>query len=76
MDQDTLLKVIKRAAANQVPTLDRSDKQLTELHALRQILDEVEPDWSHHACGGLRKILTPEGHYLWLCDHHAQKYAY
>ena len=41
------------------------------LRALRQLLDEKDPQqhW-----GGLKKILTPEGHYLWLCDHHAKQY--
>jgi len=41
------------------------------LRALRQLLDEFDPQqhW-----GGLRKVLTPEGHYLWLCEHHAQEY--
>ena len=42
------------------------------LRALRQLLDEKDPD---HHWGGLRKILTPEGHYLWLCEYHAQEYA-
>ena len=42
------------------------------LRALRQLLDEKDPDqhW-----GGLKKVLTPEGHYLWLCEYHAQEYA-
>ena len=33
------------------------------LRALRQLLDEVDPaqEW-----GGLKKVLTPEGPYLWL----------
>jgi len=44
------------------------------LHALRGILDKVEPGWSAQSCAGLRKVLTPEGHYLWLCDLHAKKY--
>ncbi|MEK7328842.1 MAG: hypothetical protein AAB217_26660, partial [Chloroflexota bacterium] len=41
------------------------------LRALRGLLDEKDKsqEW-----GGLRKVLTPEGHYLWLCDHHAQEY--
>ncbi|MCP4541138.1 MAG: GTPase [Chloroflexi bacterium] len=41
------------------------------LRALRQFLDEKDPEqhW-----GGLKKILTPEGHYLWLCEHHEREY--
>ena len=41
------------------------------LRALRQLLDEKDPDKNW---GGLRKVLTPEGHYLWLCEHHAKQY--
>ncbi len=41
------------------------------LRALRKWLDEVDP---HQHWGGLKKILTPEGHYLWLCDYHAAEY--
>jgi len=37
----------------------------------RQLLDEVD---EHHEWGGLKKVLTPEGHYLWLCEEHAEKY--
>jgi len=43
-----------------------------QLRALRILLDEVD---KAHEWGGLRKVLTPEGHYLWLCEHHAQEYA-
>jgi hypothetical protein len=41
------------------------------LRAIRQLLDEVDPaqKW-----GNLRRIFTPEGHYLWLCEHHAREY--
>jgi len=41
------------------------------LRALRELLDKEDP--KHH-WGGLKKILTPEGHYLWLCDEHAGEY--
>ncbi|MGF1933939.1 MAG: COR domain-containing protein [Nostoc sp. ChiQUE02] len=41
------------------------------LRALRQLLQEKDPQqhW-----GGLKNVLTPEGHYLWLCEHHAAEY--
>ena len=42
-----------------------------ELRMFRQLLDEVD---EHHEWGGLKKVLTPEGHYLWLCEEHAEKY--
>lgn len=41
------------------------------LRALRKLLDEQ--DAAQH-WGGLKKVLTPEGHYLWLCEHHAEEY--
>ncbi|WP_375480544.1 hypothetical protein [uncultured Nostoc sp.] len=39
---------------------------------MRQLLDEKAPQqhW-----GGLKNVLTPEGHYLWLCEHHAAEYS-
>jgi hypothetical protein len=42
------------------------------LRAIRRLLDELDPPqhW-----GGLTRVLTPEGHYLWLCEHHAETYA-
>ncbi|MCH8121111.1 MAG: hypothetical protein IIC00_15480 [Planctomycetes bacterium] len=42
-----------------------------ELRMFRQLLDEVD---EHHEWGDLKKVLTPEGHYLWLCEEHAEKY--
>ena len=42
-----------------------------ELRALRKLLDEVDPQ---HHWGGLKKVLTPEGHWLWLCEEHAREY--
>jgi len=42
-----------------------------ELRAVRVLLDEVD---ARHEWGGLKKVLTPEGHYLWLCGEHAKEY--
>jgi hypothetical protein len=42
-----------------------------ELRALRKLLDEVDPE---QEWGGLKKVLTPEGHYFWLCEEHAKEY--
>jgi internalin A len=41
------------------------------LRSLRHLLEEKDPQrhW-----GGLKKVLTPEGHYLWLCEHHTREY--
>ena len=41
------------------------------LRGLRRLLDELDP--SQH-WGALKKVLTPEGHYLWLCAEHAKAY--
>jgi internalin A len=41
------------------------------LRALRHLLEEQDPQ---QQWGGLKKVLTPEGHYLWLCEHHAREY--
>jgi internalin A len=43
------------------------------LRALRKLLDDKDPkqEW-----GGLTKVLTPEGHYLWLCEYHAAEYLH
>ncbi len=41
------------------------------LRALRKLLDELDP---YQNWGGLKKVLTPEGHYLWLCEEHAREY--
>jgi len=50
----------------------RQRVQGATLRALRLQLDEKDPmqHW-----GGLRRILTPEGHYLWLCQHHSLEFA-
>jgi hypothetical protein len=50
---------------------DSEQLQGAALRALRHFLEEQDPQqhW-----GGLKKVLTPEGHYLWLCEHHAQEY--
>jgi GTPase SAR1 family protein len=52
--------------------LDQNRRDVSSMQPLRQLLDRKDPkqDW-----GGLRKVLTPEGHYLWLCEYHARVYA-
>ena len=51
---------------------DQNRADMAALRALRQLLDRKDPqqDW-----GGLRKVQTPEGHYLWLCEYHAREYS-
>ena len=41
------------------------------LRALHSYLDTVDP---HKIWGGLRRMFTPDGHILWLCDKHSQQY--
>ena len=42
-----------------------------ELRALRSLLDKQDPERNW---GGLSKVRTPEGHYLWLCPYHREEY--
>jgi GTPase SAR1 family protein len=42
------------------------------LRGLRTLLEELDPK---ERWGDLRKVLTPEGHWLWLCKHHAAEYS-
>lgn len=41
------------------------------LRALRQLLEQKD---ASRQWGNLKQILTPEGDYLWLCDHHARSF--
>lgn len=41
------------------------------LRAMRRLLQALDPD---RKWGDLRKVLTPEGHWLWLCEEHARAY--
>lgn len=42
-----------------------------ELRGLRRLLKQFDPE---EKWGGLKKLITPEGHCLWLCRYHAAKY--
>jgi len=64
---DLLQNAGKGTPGNYVP----ERLQGAALRVLRQLLDEKDP---HQHWGGLQKVLTPEGHYLWLCEHHAREY--
>lgn len=62
--------------------LEASDKTRAEggasLRSLRQLLITLEPDQhkTPNVWGGLTKTITPEGHWLWLCDEHRQSYVW
>jgi len=47
------------------------------LRSLRRLLISLEPDQhkTPNIWGGLTKTITPEGHWLWLCDEHRQPYV-
>jgi hypothetical protein len=51
---------------------DQSRAQRAALRALRVFLDELD---TRQHWGDLQKVLTPEGHYLWLCEHHVSVYV-
>ena len=42
-----------------------------ELRALKSLLSKKDPEEDY---GGLDKVVTPEGHHLWLCEYHANEY--
>ena len=54
-------------AADSVVEQDRA-----ALRTLRKLLDDLDPE---HRWGGLSKILTPEGHFLWLCPSHQEEFG-
>jgi len=41
------------------------------LRALKLLLEEKD---KQQTWGGLKRILTKEGHHLWLCPHHLAEY--
>jgi hypothetical protein len=67
------LKGIELDYAEPVLSSDRRVEAIdgAALRALRQLLDQKDPSkqW-----GNLKHILTPEGDYLWLCEHHAKTF--
>ena len=67
-----LTDVAERRLSDAIDT-DSEPEHVTgaALRALRRFLDGKDPD---HIWGGLQPILTPEDHYLWLCQDHAKEY--
>jgi hypothetical protein len=62
--------------------LEASEKTRAEggasLRSLRQLLVTLDPDQhkTPNVWGGLTKTITPEGHWLWLCEEHRQPYMW
>ena len=57
--------------ADNLASMELERVQGAALRILRYLLDKKDPQ---QQWGGLKKVLTPEGHYLWLCDYHARGY--
>ena len=57
--------------ADNLASMEPERVQGAALRVLRYLLDKKDPQ---QQWGGLKKVLTPEGHYLWLCDYHARGY--
>jgi GTPase SAR1 family protein len=57
--------------ADNLASMEPERIQGAALRVLRYLLDKKDPQ---QQWGGLKKVLTPEGHYLWLCDYHARGY--
>lgn len=59
------------AEASTLPTMYAYDGEIAvdgaQLRSFRSMLDKIDPS---HNWQGLKKWLSPEGHYLWLCPHH------
>jgi internalin A len=89
-DYETIFKddiALAKELAGKLPDLKGGDSDYTRalmsgdrhletldgaaLRALRQLLEQKDPSkqW-----GNLKQILTPEGDYLWLCEHHARSF--
>jgi internalin A len=73
-----LMKAVADAAAGSIPIND-SDSDASglarsegaALRRFRELLLELDP--SRHFAG-LRRVLSPTGDYLWLCEHHYRTY--
>ena len=59
----------RRLRSADMNTLDHERLTGPGLRALREFLKKEDPD---ECWGGLKRVLTPEGDYLWLCDKHAK----
>jgi len=57
--------------ADNLASMEPERVQGAALRVLRYLLDKKDPQ---QQWGGLKKVLTPEGHYLWLCEYHARGY--
>jgi GTPase SAR1 family protein len=70
-DIELMKELVEQLPDNKGAVDEPDHLQGAALRALRHFLDENDPQqhW-----GRLKKVLTPEGHYLWLCEYHAREY--
>lgn len=69
---DRLLAELPKATKRMTHLSDEpSTNYGSDLRTLHQLLIALDPS---QRWGGLQKILTPEGHYFWLCPDHAREY--
>jgi GTPase SAR1 family protein len=64
---------LMRISTNEFRHRIPNEHQSESLSELRKLLLTLDPDLEFGRMGGLTKTLTPEGHYLWLCDHHRKE---
>ena len=74
-DMESLLQQIEQFSEGvSLPTVSTYDDEISvdgaQLRAFRSLLDEVD---TTHEWQGLKKWLSPEGHYLWLCPYHYEQ---
>ena len=50
---------------------DKRELDGADLRQLRSLLEKLDPN---QTWGGLTLAPTPEGHYFWLCPHHAEEF--
>jgi internalin A len=70
VSETTEMKLADRVETTPGPTPD-TYVEGAELRAIRQLLEKLD---EHQDWGKLKRVLTPEDHYLWLCEYHAQEY--
>ena len=71
VDESSEMKLADRAGMTPPDFREELLVEGAALRAIRQLLEKLDEQqtWGH-----LKRVLTPEDHYLWLCEYHAQAY--